>query len=87
MKRIQMPSSYAVVPDGEKALLGEQGFRRPSDLQERYERSACRRKVSARLIFPEIKNALRRWILTMPQGILFVFYMTRTAPCSRSESR
>ena len=23
----------------------------------------------------------------MPQGILFVFYMTRTAPCSRSESR
>ncbi len=21
----------------------------------------------------------------MPQGILFVFYMTRTAPCSRSE--
>ena len=25
--------------------------------------------------------------LTMPQGILFVFYMTRTAPCSRSESR
>ena len=137
MKRIQMPSSYAVVPDGEKALLGGggafrdawtsftdhlrftdfffrggllslsisfidavfvaagshvregkvEGCRRPSDLQERYERSACRRKVSARLIFPEIKNALRRWILTMPQGILFVFYMTRTAPCSRSESR
>ena len=26
-------------------------------------------------------------ILTVPQGILFVFYMTRTAPCSRSESR
>ena len=145
MKRIQMPSSYAVVPDGEKALLGGGGafrdawtsftdhlrftdfffrggllslsisfipkllfnvvkagfnvvedvhtffFGGPSkaaeDLQERYERSACRRKVSARLIFPEIKNALRRWILTMPQGILFVFYMTRTVPCSRSESR
>ena len=25
MKRIQMPSSYAVVPDGEKALLGGGG--------------------------------------------------------------
>ena len=26
MKRIQMPSSYAVVPDGEKALLGGGGL-------------------------------------------------------------
>ena len=132
MKRIQMPSSYAVVPDGEKALLGgggafrdawtsftdhlrftdfffrggllslsisfipkllfnvvKAGFNVVEDVHTFFfgGPSKAAEDLQARLIFPEIKNALRRWILTMPQGILFVFYMTRTAPCSRSESR
>lgn len=133
MKRIQMPSSYAVVPDGEKALLGGGGafrdawtsftdhlrftdfffrggllslsisfipkllfnvvkagfnavegvhtffFGGPSkaaeDLQTyKNDMSACVQTQSLSAAdFPEIKNALRRWILTMPQGILLCF--------------